>query len=396
MDIDKTKKRNILIVHNYYQIPGGEDTVVENEKKMLEDHGHRVVLYTRNNAELNDMSKLKKMVLPITTIFNPRTYQEIKKIIKKENIEIVHVHNTLNLISPSVYYAAYVMNVPVVQTMHNFRLLCPGATFYRDNMICKECVYKGLICAIKHRCYRKSVIQTLACVINTVIHRWTNIYSKINFICLTEFNKEQLLLLNLKKQVVDPNKIYIKPNFTYTGIQHKENKYYLFIGRIEKIKGIDILIEAFKSMPQLQLKIVGTGNELSNYKRETKKYKNIEFLGYLNRDEINKSISMAKAVVVTSQWYETFGMIIIEAYANSVPVIVGDIGNIGTLVDEKITGLKFKYNSYESLKKAIIMFENSDAISWGTNALKKYMNEFSVEINEEKMESIYEDVLENK
>lgn len=102
----KSKKQNILIVHNYYQIPGGEDTVVENEKRMLEEHGHKVILYTRNNAELKRMSKLRKLFLPVTTVFNPKSYKEIKQLIKKENIEVVHVHNTLNLVSPAVYYAA--------------------------------------------------------------------------------------------------------------------------------------------------------------------------------------------------------------------------------------------------------------------------------------------------
>ena len=137
---EESKKQNILIVHNYYQIPGGEDTVVANEKKMLEKHGHKVTLYSRNNAELKKMPRLRKIFLPITTVFNPRTYRDIKKLIKQENIEVVHVHNTLNLVSPAVYYAARRMKVPVVQTIHNFRLLCPGATFYRDGHICEDCV----------------------------------------------------------------------------------------------------------------------------------------------------------------------------------------------------------------------------------------------------------------
>ena len=214
---DNMKKQNILIVHNYYQIPGGEDTVVANEKKMLKEHGHKVVMYSRNNSELKRMLKLQKLMLPFTTVFNPRTYREVKRLIREEHIDIVHVHNTLNLISPSVYYAAIVMKVPVVQTIHNFRLLCPGATFYRDGHICEDCVKKGLGCAVKYSCYRRSKIQTLACVISTKVHRITGIYGKINYICLTEFNKEKLLQLNRpgKKQIIDPQKVYIKPNFTF-------------------------------------------------------------------------------------------------------------------------------------------------------------------------------------
>ena len=132
------QKQKVLIVHNYYQIPGGEDTVVANEKKMLEDHGHEVVLYIRHNSELKELSKLQKILLPVNTIFNFQTYGEVKKLIKEQKIDLVHVHNTLNIVSPSVYYAAFACRVPIIQTVHNFRLLCPGATFFRDGHICEE------------------------------------------------------------------------------------------------------------------------------------------------------------------------------------------------------------------------------------------------------------------
>ena len=176
---------------------------------MLEEHGHKVILYSRNNAELKHMSKPQKLFLPIMTIFNPRTYKEIKSLIKSENVEIVHVHNTLNLISPAVYYVARAMKVQVVQTVHNFRLLCPGATFYRDGNICEDCVEHGLRCAVKHSCYRGSRIQTLACVISTWFHRMTGIYGKINYICLTEFNKEKLLQL---KQI-EADRVFCETKF---------------------------------------------------------------------------------------------------------------------------------------------------------------------------------------
>lgn len=205
------KKYRILQVHNYYQIPGGEDTVVENEKRLLEEHGHTVIQYTRHNKELKEFSKFRKLLLPFSTIFNPRTYRDVKKILREQKIDVVHVHNTLILISPAVYYAALKCKVPVVQTVHNFRLLCPGATFYRDGHICEECVEKGLGCAIKHSCYRGSKVQTLVCVFSTWFHRLTGVYGKLNYICLTEFNKEKLLQLNQIK----PERVFVKPNFTF-------------------------------------------------------------------------------------------------------------------------------------------------------------------------------------
>ncbi|MFQ9121050.1 MAG: glycosyltransferase [Mediterraneibacter faecis] len=240
---EESKKQNILIVHNYYQIPGGEDTVVANEKKMLEKHGHKVTLYSRNNAELKKMPRLRKIFLPITTVFNPRTYRDIKKLIKQENIEVVHVHNTLNLVSPAVYYAARRMKVPVVQTIHNFRLLCPGATFYRDGHICEDCVEHGLKCAVRHSCYRESKIQTLACVLSTEFHRMTGIYGKINYICLTDFNKKKLLEL---KQI-KPERVFVKPNFVeckneFVSEKDRMNQF-VFAGRLDKLKGIDSLLK---------------------------------------------------------------------------------------------------------------------------------------------------------
>lgn len=289
MVVDDTKKQNILIVHNYYQIPGGEDTVVANEKKMLEEHGHKVILYTRDNNELKNMGIMRKLFLPLTTIYNPRTARDIKKIIKEENIDIVHVHNTLNLISPAVYYAALKMNKPVVQTVHNFRLLCPSATFYRNGHICEDCVTKSLGCALKHKCYRGSFLQTLICVINTKIHRWTGIYGKLNYICLTEFNRYKLLTL---KQV-KPDRVFIKPNFVKAESPLLSNReFYVFVGRLEEMKGIRELVQAWYTLGNdfPILKICGNGPLMEECIRYVKDnhINNVDILGFVNHDDVKK------------------------------------------------------------------------------------------------------------
>ena len=389
------EKLRVLIVHNYYQIPGGEDTVVANEKRLLESHGHEVFLYTRSNEELNNLSKLGRIMLPINMIFNYSVYKEIKRIIRNNKMDIVHVHNTLTIISPSVYYAAKTCQIPVVQTMHNFRMLCPGAEFYRNGSICEDCPQKGLVCALKHRCYRGSLIQTFACVLNTIVHRCSGIYKKIHYICLTEFNKDKLLLLNGKQKIIDEAKIYIKPNFTYP-LKYSDEKtlmsnYYLYIGRIEKIKGIEIIVEAFSELPDKRLLVIGTGSEFEILKNKASS--NVEFLGFIKHEELGDALTKAKAVIVASQWYETFGMIVAEAYAARVPVIVGDIGNVSALVDEMKTGLKFMYNSVESLKNAINMFDHIGHDEWSDNAYKKYMEEFSPDMNYKMLIDIYSDVI---
>lgn len=388
-----TKKQNILIVHNYYQIPGGEDTVVANEKKMLEEHGHKVILYSRNNAELKEMSKLKKLTLPVTTVFNPRTYREIRKLIKEEQIEIVHVHNTLNLISPAVYYAARSMHVPVVQTIHNFRLLCPGATFYRDGHICEDCVKYGLKCAVKHSCYRGSKVQTLACVISTWFHRMTGIYGKINYICLTEFNKEKLLEL---KQI-KPEKVFVKPNFVESVgefvSEEKRKDQFVFAGRLDKLKGIDILFEAWKQMGAEAPKLVvcGTGPMEAWCKRFVSENDvNIEMRGFVPNEDARKLIAVSRALVLPTQWYEGFPMSIVEAFSVGTPVVCSDLGNAGSVVVEGVTGSKFSANSSKDLVRTIECLKDYKDIYCSTYTT--YEQLYSEEQNYKNLVKIYQDV----
>lgn len=383
-------KQKVLIVHNYYQIPGGEDTVLANEKKMLEDHGHEVVLYTRHNSELKSMSKFKKLLLPFATIFNIRTYREIKKIIRNEHIDIVHVHNTLNLISPSVYYAARKCKVPVFQTIHNFRLLCPGATFYRDGHICEDCVQKGLGCAVKYKCYRGSKLQTLACVINTKIHRMTGIYGKINYICLTEFNREKLLLL----KGIEPEHVFVKPNFVESNpdsVPEQERlDQFVFAGRLDKLKGIGILFEAWKTMgPKAPLLIVcGTGPMEDWCKSFIKEHNlNIEMKGFVQNKEALEIISKSKALILPTQWYEGFPMSIVEAFSVGTPVICSDLGNAGSIVEEEITGWKFKSDDVTDLIKAV---NRCTDISKSVRLI--YQKKYSEEINYLELLRIYDRV----
>jgi glycosyltransferase involved in cell wall biosynthesis len=395
-------KYKILQVHNYYQIPGGEDTVVANERKLLEKHGHTVIQYIRNNKELNDLSKFNKLLLPFNTIFNLKNYFEIKKVIKENNIDIVHVHNTLNLISSSVYYAALKCKVPVVQTIHNFRMLCPGATFYRDGHICEDCVTKGLKCAVKHGCYRDSKIQTLACVISTKIHRMTGIYGKINYICLTEFNREKLLLLNRggKRQVVDEKKVFIKPNFVHSSGQiipaEKRENQFIFVGRLDKLKGVHILFEAWKKMGQTapKLLVCGTG-PMEEWCKEfiANNNVNIELKGFVSNDEARRLVGISKALILPSQWYEGFPMSIVEAFSVGTPVITSEGGNTGMVVVNEITGYKFKACSIEELIYAVKNIEATDIIEWEKECLREYNNRYSSEQNYKVIIQIYVDII---
>lgn len=385
-------KKKILLVHNYYQIPGGEDTVVANEKRLLEEHGHKVVLYTRHNSELNDYSKMQKLLLPFSTIFNLRTYREVRELIEREQIEILHVHNTLNLVSPSVYYAGVRKRIPVIQTVHNFRLLCPGATFYREGKVCEDCVKKGMLCAVKHGCYRGSKTQTLACVISTKIHRLLGIYGKINYICLTQFNKEKLLQLTQIKE----NQVFIKPNFSFTKEKNSDSerfqRQFVYVGRLEEIKGISILMEAWKKLGKEAPELILCGNgPLESWCRdyvEKNEMQNVHLMGFVPNKEVQDIIAKSTALILPTQVYEGFPMTMVEAYGKGTPVIASDLGNAGNLVIPGVTGKRFSYQSASALADAVRNFESFDS----GRIQQIYQEKYSAEKNYEELQKIYKHV----
>ena len=272
------KNYRILQIHNFYQIPGGEDVVVRNEKRLLEEHGHKVYTYYRSNSELNEKGIAGKLLLPFTAVFSLKTYREVKRLIRENNIDIVHVHNTLTMVSPSVFYAAFRCRVPVVQTLHNFRMLCPAGSFFRDNVICEECVAHGMHCAIRHKCYRNSKLQSFVSAAILQIHRFVGTYRKVNFICLTEFNRKKLLeSLDTRREIVKADRVYIKPNFTFAeeivpNEVQAEEEYFLFAGRVEALKGIDIAVKAFEKLPDKKLYVAGNGPMMEEMQRAIREH----------------------------------------------------------------------------------------------------------------------------
>lgn len=387
------EKEKILIVHNYYQIPGGEDTVVANEQKMLKDHGHEVVVYTRDNSEMKKMGKIKKCILPMITIFNIKTYKDIRRIIREKKINIVHIHNTLNLISPSVYYSVLSMKIPVIQTIHNFRLLCPGATFYRNGNICEDCVDQGLKCAVKHSCYRGSKLQTIICVMNIKIHRLLGIYGKINYICLTSFNKHKLLSLKQIKQ----EKVFIKPNFTeskgkFIPGEQRANQY-VFAGRLDKLKGIDLLLMAWSKMENRAPKLIICGiGPLEKWcgKFIAKNKINADMLGFIPNAEVRNLVANSKALILPTQCYEGFPMSIVEAFSVGTPVICSDLGNAGSIVIDGINGYKFAHRSCNQLIEAIQKID----IGIYQKTFDDFQDKYSEEVNYEMLRHIYNNLMD--
>lgn len=384
------KKLNILIVHNYYQRPGGEDTVVANEKELLLQNNHNVYEYTRSNCDICEKGILNKIKLGLTSIFSIKTYGEVKKIILEKKIDIIHVHNTFVLVSPAVYYAGLKLKKPIVQTLHNFRFICPKGILFRNGSICMKCKEHNYLEAIKYGCYRQSKLQTLLIVLIFKIHRIIGIYDKIDaYITLTKFDKEIL------ETTIDKNKIYVKPNFVFRdkGVCKKED-FFVFIGRLDEAKGINILIENWTRVENSKLYVFGDGPlkvELLDY-IEQHKIRGVVFMGHRNYKYIRNYLSRAKALIVPSQCYESFGMVIIEAFSLCTPVIGKNIGSISTIIEDNFNGLLFDKN--EELSDKIELINEDDQlleklISGAEESAEKYMPEENYNI----LMNIYDRVL---
>lgn len=381
-------KQNVLMVHNFYQIGGGEHTVFNNEVELLQKNGHKVITYTRDNKEINS-SILKKILLPITTVWSSRTYREIKKIIKKENIDIVHCHNTFPLISPSVYYAARKMNVPVVQTIHNFRFLCPKALFYRNGKVCEDClISNNFKPAVKNNCYRDSKLQTIVITSMLKIHRRLGTYNKINYIFLTEFNKNKFnRVINIDKE-----NVFIKPNFVEKKFNLKRpkelNNTFVFMGRLDENKGIKFLVDAWKEVKDIELHIYGDGDYKYYVENSTKENNNIKYFGFQKQEVIFKDLIKSYGLVMSSECYEGFPMTIAESFSLGIPVLSSDVGNQASIVRSAKAGCLYKLNDINSFKDKIEDIKNNNT-EYSANANKYYNEVLSPEKNYKELIDIY-------
>ncbi|MEG2928528.1 MAG: glycosyltransferase family 4 protein [Oscillospiraceae bacterium] len=343
-------KKRVLMVNNFYQIGGGEHTVFYNELELLKENGHFVTTYTKDNASLKG-SKLKLLTVPFSTIFSFKTYFDVKKIISEQNIEIVHCHNTFPLISPSVYYGAWSCKVPVVQTVHNFRFVCANGLLYRKGRICEDCLNGGCK-AINHGCYRNSKVQTIPVVAMQKLHRMLGTYKRLNYIFLTEFNKNKIVpKLDIK------GKVFIKPNFVkkteiIANLVVDKNKF-IFVGRLDEYKGIEFLLEFFSEHKEFTLCIYGEGSLEEKVKSFSKKYENIRYMGFKPHEEMEQDWQSSCALIFSGLLYEGQPMTIIESLEKAVPVICTDIGNAADMVKEDYCGAHFSMGDSESLAKAI-------------------------------------------
>jgi len=384
----------ILLIHNTYQKSGGEDTVFSAEKAMLESHGHEIVEYVRNNEEISNIGTFKAA---LQTLWSIETYRELTKLIEKTKPDLTHFHNTFMLVSPAGYYACKKANLPVVQTLHNFRLICPVALLLRDSKPCEECVGKKFPWpGIVHGCWQQSKLKTTLVALMIGLHHLLGTWqTKVDrYIALTEFCRDKFIEGGLP-----PKKIVVKPNFTKNQGPRSSNPQAggLFIGRLSEEKGLDTLLAAWKTLPHVPLKIVGDG-PLADYVKvalSTFTMNSVQWLGRLPNEKVQELLLESKFLVITSRCYETFPLVIIEAFSRGIPIILPDTANLTTLVENNITGLYYHSEDADDLAKKVDWAWNhaEEMRTMGDAAYQEYQKKYSSEINYTQLMEIYHDAI---
>lgn len=383
----------ILLAHNAYQHQGGEDMVVGSEIALLRAHGHEVAEYRRDNSEIMGISK---PVLAANTFWSRRTVHEADRLIAEFHPDVIHAHNTFPLISPALYWAAERAGVPVVQTLHNFRLMCLSAMFLRDGKVCEECLGRLPWRGVARKCYRASAAQSAVLAGMLAMHRSLGTYrNKVaRYIALNDFCRNKFIEGGLPAE-----RIVVKPNFVdwvearqHPGLsRERERQGLLFVGRLSVEKGVETLARAAVLLPNPGLRVAGEGPEA----RLLEGVAGITRLGSLAGDIVRQEMSGALALVLPSIWYENFPRTIVEAFACGLPVIASRIGVLADLVRDGETGLLFEPGNPRDLadKMAWALAHPEHMMEMGRKALAQYEAEFSAEVNYRLLMDIYAGVL---
>jgi glycosyltransferase involved in cell wall biosynthesis len=380
----------ILIAHNFYQQPGGEDQCVAAESALLEARGHEVIPYSVHNDSIAGMGRLD---VATRTVWSRPAYRELRQVMRKHRPHVAHFHNTFPLISPAGYYAARAEKVPVVQTLHNFRLLCPNALFFREGRICEDCLGKSIPWpGVVHKCYRGSRAASAAVAAMVATHRalgtWRNVVDR--YIALTEFGRQKFIEGGLPA-----DKIAVKPNFVYPdpGPGSGAGGDAVFVGRLSAEKGLETLLDAWKDLgSRVPLKIVGDGPLAAIVQSAAAANFGLEWLGKQSLDAVYELIGAAAFLVLPSKCYENFPRVICEAFAKGTPVVASNVGPMTRLVEHGRTGLLFEPGNSADLAAQVrrLTGDHRELARMRQEARQEHELNYTAEANYRTLMGIYE------
>lgn len=379
----------ILQVHNIYQGKTGEETVVDQEKRILEENGHSVVQYIKDNTGLENFNGLGKLNMLLSLTSSRAIAKEFDAVLKTEKPDICHVHNTFPLITPVIYRVCQDNGIPVIQTLHNYKMVCTNSLLFRGDEVCELCLDKSLYNSIKYKCYRNSYVATAAQAHVIQHHRkigtWENYIDK--YVCLTDFQKEKIFRGKLQQ------KVFIKPNFLgRNNLSIEREDFFLFVGRLNNSKGLQDLLHLFRRNTKSRFVLIGKADEPQIFEE----FNNVEHLGERERSVVIDHMRRCKAVLFPSKYYEGMPMVILEAFSLRKPVISRDRGAMASMIQHGYNGLK--YEIIEDFVIAVRSFEERP--EWvrelGENAYTDFLDKYTEERGYENLIKLYSEVLKSK
>ena len=385
----------ILIIHNRYQYHGGEDYVFEAESALLSRHGNIVEQLIFDNKEIK--SPIDKMMLAVRGVYNSDSAKKVETAIQHFQPDIIHVHNSFPLASPSIFYVAEKYGIQTVVTLHNYRLICPSASLYFDGHIYEKNIHSLIpVDGILKGVYRNSKLQTAGLAAITAVHNiigtWKN---KVGtFIALTNFAKQKFLSSALR---VNEEQFTVKPNFVEDcglGDPEKREDFFVVVGRLSVEKGIDTLLEACER-GNFKVVIMGDGPLKDQILKAAEKNPNIRYLGFQQKPVIEDYMKRCKALLFPSVWYEGLSITMLEAMSMGTPIIASRLGSMAEVLTDRINGLHFEAGNAEDLLSKIneINSDNTLVKTLGLNARKTYLEFYTPEVNYKFLLDIYTKLL---
>jgi glycosyltransferase involved in cell wall biosynthesis len=386
----------IVVAHNFYQQPGGEDQCAAAEISLLKARGHDVIEYQVHNRVIDTMNRVQ---LASRTIWSRQVANELQQLFRMHRPQIAHFHNTFPLISPAAYYAAQTENVRVVQTLHNFRPLCVNALLFRDGKVCEDCVGKSIPWpGIVHKCYRQSRAASAATAMMLMVHRALGTWCKAVdvYIAMTEFSRSKFVEGGLPA-----DKVMIKPNFLYPdpGVGTGAGGYAVFIGRLSAEKGLTTLLQAWQKIgASMPLKVIGDGPMAAAVRQIALTDTAIYSTGSMPPGAVYELIGQARCLVLPSECYENCPRVIIEAFAKGTPVVVSRLGAMAELVDDQRSGLHFTSGNPDDLTAKIrcLIAEPSKLAEMRHAARQKFEQRFTADANHKQLMHVYDRALARK